>query len=395
MAEQVVKTLESFVENKLAAGVSALVTTEGKGEIFHCAGLADLRTRRPFARDTILRMYSCSKPVTAVAVMTLKEAGVLSMDTPISRFLPEWKDVKVCELRDGRPVLAPARREVTVFDLLTMTSGVPYPEGGPNADPVLAEVTKHYAKALRYIATREKLGHRVSTREVIRLMAGCPLCFHPGERWKYGFSADVLGGLIVAATGMELGDYLKKTVFDPLGMKDTGFRVSKESEERLAPTYVPAKDGLTRQPKDKVLAMAEEGSFESGGGGLFSTLDDYTRFARMLLGEGTLDGVRILSPESVKEMAQDHLTQEQRTGCTWADEAGYGYGYLMRVLMDPKKTAYHESKGSFGWNGLAGTSMRIDPVRRTTLVFGVQRIPPSHDLFLPALTEAIEHDLGL
>ncbi len=394
MAEQVLKTLESFVEKKLATGVSALITQEGKGEIFHYAGRSDLKTRRPFKRDTIMRMYSCSKPVTAVAIMTLKEKGILSMDTPISRFLPEWKDVKVCELHNGKPVLEPARREITVFDLLTMTSGIPYPEGGHTDDPVMKEVSKHYIKALRHIAAHEALGQRISTREVIRLMAGCPLCFHPGEKWKYGFSADVLGGLIVAATGMELGEYLKKTIFEPLAMKDTGFRVPKESEERLAITYVPSKAGLARQPKDKVLAMAEEGSFESGGGGLFSTVDDYTRFARMLLGEGTLDGVRILSPESVKEMAKDHLTEEQRVGCTWADEKGYGYGYLVRVLMDPKKTAYHESLGSFGWNGLAGTSIRIDPKRRTTLVFGVQRIPPSHDLFLPELTEAVEKDLG-
>jgi CubicO group peptidase (beta-lactamase class C family) len=394
MADYILDTLQSFVDKKLAAGVSALITVEGKKEIFHCAGLADLQSRRPFARDAILRMYSTTKPMTATAVMTLVEEGVFSLDMPISRFLPEWKDVKVCVIRDGKPVLEPAKREITVFDLLTMTSGIPYPSDDPTEDPVMKEVTRYYGKALRHIAAQEALGKRISTREVIRMMAGCPLLFHPGERWKYGFSADVLGALIVAATGKELGVYMKEKILDPLHMADTGFRVPKEKLGRIAPTYAPGKNGLVRMPKKRELDMIEEGSFESGGGGLFSTVDDYTRFARMLLNRGELDGVRILKPETVDRMTRNQLTAEQRLGCTWADENGYGYGFQMRVMMDPRQSSIHESIGSFGWNGLAGVSMRIDPVRRTTLLFGIQRIPPSHELFIPDLTEAVEKKLG-
>ncbi len=393
MPDYILDTLKSFVEKKLAAGVSALVTVEGKDEIFRCAGLADLQSRRPFARDTILRMYSTTKPMTATAVMMLVEEGVFSLDMPISRFLPEWKAVKVCVIRDGKAVLEPAKREITVFDLLTMTSGIPYPSD--EEDPVLKEVTRHYRKAFRHIAAQEALGKRISTREVIRIMAGCPLIFHPGERWKYGFSADVLGALIVAATGKELGVYLQEKILDPLQMADTGFRVPREKHFRIAPTYVPGKNGLVRRPKKRELDMIEEGSFESGGGGLFSTIDDYTRFARMLLNRGELDGVRILQPETVDMMTRNQLTEAQRLGCTWADENGYGYGFQMRVMMNPKQSAIHESIGSFGWNGLAGVSMRIDPVRRTTLLFGIQRIPPSHELFLPDLTEAVEKELGV
>ena len=394
MADRIMEVLHSFVEKKLAAGVSALVTVEGKEEIFRCAGLADLQSRRPFARDAILRMYSTTKPMTAVAVMTLVEEGVFSLDMPISRFLPEWKDVKVCVIRDGEAILEPAKREITVFDLLTMTSGIPYPADRATDDPVLKEVTRYYAKAFRHIAAQEALGKRVSTREVVRLMAGCPLCFHPGERWKYGFSADVLGELIIAATGKELGVYLKEKILDPLHMPDTGFRVPKEKHARIAPTYAPGKTGLVRRPKKRELDMIEEGGFESGGGGLFSTVDDYTRFARMLLNRGELNGVRILKPETVDIKTRNQLTKEQRLGCTWADENGYGYGFQMRVMMDPTQSSIHESIGSFGWNGLAGVSMRIDPVRRTTLLFGIQRIPPSHELFIPCLTEAVEKQLG-
>ncbi len=394
MADYILETLKSFVDKKLAAGMSALVTVEGKEEIFRCAGLADLQSRRPFARDAILRMYSTTKPMTATAVMTLVEEGVFSLEMPISRFLPEWKDVKVCVIRDGKPELTPAKREITIFDLLTMTSGIPYPADGKEEDPVLKEVTRYYGKALRHIAAQEAMGKRISTREVIRMMAGCPLLFHPGERWKYGFSADVLGALIVAATGKELGVYMKEKIFDPLHMADTGFRVPKEKLGRIAPTYSPGKKGLVRMPKKRELDMIEEGSFESGGGGLFSTVDDYTRFARMLLNRGELDGVRILKPETVDTMTRNQLTAEQRLGCTWADENGYGYGFQMRVMMDPKQSSIHESIGSFGWNGLAGVSMRIDPVRRTTLLFGIQRIPPSHELFIPGLTEAVEKELG-
>lgn len=394
MADYILDLLQSFVDKKIAAGVSVLVTAEGRGEIFRCAGLADLQSRRHFTRDAILRMYSTTKPMTAVAVMTLAEDGMFTLDMPISRFLPEWKDVKVCVIKDGKAILEPAKREITVFDLLTMTSGIPYPGNRSTEDPVLKEVTRHYGKAFRQIAAQEALGKRVSTREVIRLMAKCPLCFHPGERWHYGFSADVLGGMIVAATGKELGAYMKERIWNPLGMKDTDFRVPRDKLHRLAPTYTPGKNGLVRQPKKKEQEVMEEGGFESGGGGLFSTLDDYTRFARMLLNRGELDGVRILKPETVDMMTQNHLTEEQRLGCTWADENGYGYGFQMRVMMDPKQSAIHESVGSFGWNGLAGVSMRIDPVRRTTLLFGIQRIPPSHELFIPDLTAAVEKELG-
>lgn len=394
MADYILDLLRSFVDRKLAAGVSTLVTAEGKEEIFRCAGLADLQSRRPFLRDAILRMYSTTKPMTAVAVMTMVEEGVFTLDMPISRFLPEWKDVKVCVMKDGKAVLEPAKREITVFDLLTMTSGIPYPADRSTDDPVLKEVTRYYGKAFRHITAQEALGKRVSTREVVRLMAGCPLCFHPGEKWKYGFSADVLGALIVAATGKELGAYMKERIWDPLCMADTGFRMPREKLHRLAPTYTPGKNGLARRPKKRELDMTEEGGFESGGGGLFSTVDDYTRFARMLLNRGELNGVRILRPETVDMMTRNQLTQAQRLGCTWADENGYGYGFQMRVMMDPKQSAIHESIGSFGWNGLAGVSMRIDPVRRTTLLFGIQRIPPSHELFIPDLTVAVERELG-
>jgi CubicO group peptidase (beta-lactamase class C family) len=339
-------------------------------------------------------MYSTTKPAVAVAVMTLVEAGVFTLDMPISRFLPEWKDVMVCALNGGKPVLTPANREITIFDLLTMTSGIPYPAQGHEDDPVLMEVSKYYKRAFRHIAAQEALGKRISKREVIRLMAECPLCFHPGERWLYGFSADVLGGLIVAATGKELGVYMKEKIFDPLNMIDTGFRVTKEKLNRIAPIYTPGGNGLVRLPKKREMEMMEEGSFESGGGGLFSTVDDYTRFAKMLLNRGEYKGTRILSPESVDRMASSQITPIQRKGCTWADENGYSYGFLMRVLKDRDQTQYHESAGSFGWNGLAGVSMRIDPKRRTTLVFGIQRIPPSHELFLPELTEAVERELG-
>lgn len=394
MADYILDTLQSFVDAKIAAGVSAIITLEGKGELFYSTGLADLQTRRPFKRDAILRMYSTTKPATATAVMTLVEAGVFTLDMPISRFLPEWKDVKVCVIKDGKPILEPVRREITVFDLLTMTSGIPYPEVKPTEDVVMQEVSKYYKKAMRHIAAQEALGRPVSTREVVRMMAECPLCFHPGERWMYGFSADVLGALVVAATGQELGTYMKEKIFDPLDMKDTGFRVPKEKHPRMTPIYAPGKKRLVRMPKKRELEMMEEGGFESGGGGLFSTIDDYSRFARMLLNRGEFNGVRILQPESVDMMTRNQVTPKQRLGCTWSDENGYGYGFQMRVLNDRTMTDYHESEGSFGWNGLAGVSIRIDPKRRTTLVFGVQRIPPNHELFLPQLTKAVELELG-
>jgi CubicO group peptidase (beta-lactamase class C family) len=390
MGIQVSDTLRAFVDNGIAAGASVLITDNGK-EFFACAGMADRAAGTPFARDTLMRIFSLTKPITAVAILRLIEDGVMSTDTPVSRFIPEWKHVKVCEVRDGKAALVPAKREVTVFDLLTMTSGIPYPPGPQEKEPEKLEFMRHYRAMGRRIREKEKAGP-LSTLETAREWASLPLYFSPGDSWMYGYSADILGGVIQAATGLAPGQYLREKIFEPLGMKDTFFRVPASEQQRVAPLYFARKNGLVRQTTADTLRMPAEGGFESCGGGLYSTVDDMTRFARMLLSGGELDGTHVLGKASVQRMSQNQVTSAQRAACTWEDEAGYGYGFLVRVMLNPGISLYRESKGAFGWNGYAGTSMRVDPSRGTTLVFGIQHIPPQHGNYLPALSAAMEKD---
>ena len=362
--------LHSIVETGQVAGASALVYQNGREIFFGCAGQRDLASGAPFARDTVMRMFSMTKVVTAAATLKLFEQNILGPETPVAAILPEYAHMNVL-MPDG--ALRPARTELTIHHLLTMTSGIPYPDAP-------APIPQMYEEQLAALGDMRAC----STREFVRAIARCPLCFDPGEAWLYGLSADVLGGVIVAATGMELGDFLKKTFFAPLGMADTGFSLGASQAARAATLYHCAADG-TLAPHAAALGYGlDESRVEMGGAGLFSTLDDFMAFGEML----RQDGAGILSPASVRQMRTNRLTANQLATFGGAAD-GYGFGYLVRTLMDEGKNArFRERAGSFGWNGMAGTTLRIDPARGLTVVFGMQRVPSASDQILPALMRA-------
>ena len=362
--------LHSIVETGQVAGASALVYQNGREIFFGCAGQRDLASGAPFARDTVMRMFSMTKVVTAAATLKLFEQNILGPETPVAAILPEYAHMNVL-MPDG--ALRPARTELTIHHLLTMTSGIPYPDAP-------APIPQMYEEQLAALGDMRAC----STREFVRAIARCPLCFDPGEAWLYGLSADVLGGVIVAATGMELGDFLKKTFFAPLGMADTGFSLGASQAARAATLYHCAADG-TLAPHAAALGYGlDESRVEMGGAGLFSTLDDFMAFGEML----RQDGAGILSPASVRQMRANRLTANQLATFGGAAD-GYGFGYLVRTLMDEGKNArFRERTGSFGWNGMAGTTLRIDPARGLTVVFGMQRVPSASDQILPALMRA-------
>jgi len=378
---KVQKVLNDFVEKNLTVGASLLIYKSGREIFFGYAGKRDSNAAAHFDRDTIMLMYSMTKVVTAAAIMTLVDQKVLKPETPVYEFIPEYRDLQIIR-PDGR--LEPVSQPLTIHHLLTMTSGIPYPSIQPANDD---NVSPYYIRAMQECKNMKEL----STLEFARLIASCPLCFQPGERWLYGLSADVLGGVIVAATGMELGDYMKKILFDPLDMQDTFFHVPEEKKDRLATLYNVDENG-NFYPRRETFGFADQGDIklEMGGAGLYSTLDDFMKFGEML----RLDGKGIISKESVQLMRKNHLTPNQLATFSETD-SGYGYGYLVRCLIDEKKNhEYRESLGSFGWNGMGGTTLRIDPVREMTVVFGIQRVPPKHELFIPRLMQAIADELA-
>lgn len=308
------------------------------------AGYADLAARRPFSRDTLCHMFSVSKPVMAAALLTLAEAGRLSLSDPVSRFIPSFAGQQVAVARpDGAIALEPVRRPVTLYDLMTMTSGLPYP-GGERADPVMAEVNRAYQALHRRMQADEDDGRPWSTLEYIEQIAACPLCFQPGADWLYGLSCDVLGAVIEAASGMTLGQYLRQSILEPLGMDDTFFLAPPSKRARVAAIYTDSPGGLIPWQDTGVgFRMIDNPRFQSGGAGLISTIDDYGCFGQMLLDRGRLGGRQLLQPHTVEDMTSAHLTEAQRAryrAFNSGDELGYSYGYMVRVMQQPQQSQY-------------------------------------------------------
>lgn len=327
-------------------------------------GEADMENHIPVRHDTIFHLYSMSKPITAVAVMKLYEQGKLDIQDAIGKYLPCFKNMTVWTGAGE----VPANREITVWDCLNMTSGIPYPCQDLESGRRLEETF------LRLIARREA-GEAVDTMEWMKEVSKAPLVFQPGERWMYGFSADVLGAVVEAASGKRFGQFLEDEIFAPLGMEDTGFFVPEEKCHRFAVAYENWSTGklvpFTRSHLGEY--YKSDVVFESGGAGMVSTIDDYAKFAQMLLNGGKLGTARILEEATVRFMSRNHLTETQRMEYNWDSVRGYGYGCLMRCLED---TAVAETKGSigeYGWDGWTGNYVTINPEKNMVLLFFVQR----------------------
>lgn len=346
------------------AGASLLVIKDGEELCRQVYGEADMEQHIPVRRDTIFHLYSMSKPVTAVAVMKLYEQGKLDLQDPIGTYLPCFKNMTVWTGAGE----VPANREITVWDCLNMTSGIPYPcqelESGRQLDEIFQ----------RLIARREA-GKVVDTMEWMREVSKAPLVFQPGERWMYGFSADVLGAVVEAVSGKRFGEFLKEEVFEPLGMQDTGFFVPEEKQHRFAVSYENWSTGTLVPFIRSHLGeyYKSDVAFESGGAGMVSTIDDYAKFAQMLLNGGRFKSVQILKKKTVHFMSRNHLTDVQRIEYNWDSVKGYGYGCLMRCLEDTAAAKTKGSIGEYGWDGWTGNYVTINPQKNMVLLFFVQR----------------------
>ena len=297
--------MKQAVQNQQTAGVSLLVRKDGEELFFGACGYADIEKQEALGRDHIFRLFSMTKPVTAVAAMILVERGMLDLNMPVSEVLPGFAGAKVME--DGVPVTS--QRPVRVLHLLNMTSGLTYGE----------EPTPEGRQVLRLIDSCMALLHTdrcVSTVEFANTLGQIPLAFAPDSSWCYGFSADVLGAVIEEVSGMRFGAFLEENLFKPLNMKDTGFYVPDETYSRLAAAYETAEDASLRRYDGDYLMIRNQADapprYESGGAGLLSTIDDYARFAQMLLNGGSLDGTRILSPRTVQYLTSGELTPPQQ-----------------------------------------------------------------------------------
>lgn len=366
--EKLQYVLEHAVKAQEVAGGNLLVLKDGQEVCYVEAGMADKEEGKPITRDSIYRLYSMSKPITAAAVMKLVEDGCLDLAEPVATFFPSFRNQMV--EKDG--VLVESVREVTVQDLLHMTGGLVY--GGRGG------LTGEYMDQLFDQIDQRLLGQSpMSTAEFGDLLGKVPLAFQPGESWRYGTSADMLGAVVEAVSGKTFGEYLEENIFKPLGMKDTGFYVPEEKRPRLVTAYEADGNGCLIPYRGNHLgiinSMDRKPVFESGGAGLVSTADDYARFARMMMNDGELEGVRILNPRTVKFMTAGALNgaQEQALADYFPNLCGYSYSCLMRVMRVPGRARMFGSSGEYGWDGWLGCHFLNDPDSGYTLIFMMQK----------------------
>ena len=358
--------LAKMVSDGRAAGTSALVWQGGREVYFGRAGFADREAGRPMARDTMVQIYSMTKPVTGVALMQLWEEGRFGLDDELSRYLPEFAAVRVYAGKDANGVdqYRPPARAITIRDVMRHSAGF----GGAGEDsPVAASYRK---------ADPSALDHDLS--ELGRRLASVPLQYDPGERWYYGIAVDIQALLIEKLSGPPYDRYVQEKILRPLGMKDTAWRQPEANWARFAALYLK-RDGVLQRQDDAATRTLNfrDNTLKPGAYGLASTLDDYMRFARMLLNEGTLDGTRILKPSTVRLMATDHLDPRarERQWLPGKGQVGFGFDFAVRTGRPASAAENRGAVGEFFWDGAATTLFWVDPANDLAAVYFVQSMP--------------------
>ena len=353
-------TMQRWVDAHETPGATVLIARGGRLVFSHTVGMRDAATGDPLRPDAIFRLYSMTKPVVSVAAMTLVEDGRLALNEPISKYLPEFKDMKVA-IETFDPVsgaqiftTAPAKRPITVHDLLRHTSGLTY--GEPLSQRT--QVQKLYKEAGIW-------SQKWVLADFTRALAKVPLSFEPGTQWEYGHSTDVLGRVVEVASGKTLDRYVAERILQPLGMVDTGFQLPPAKAGRLAQ---PQPDPVTKVTPD-LIDFTQPQTFLAGGHGMVGTAADYLRFAQMLLDGGTLDGRRILGPRTVGFMASNHVHSGVSTATGFLPGPGYGFGLGFAVRTNAGMSDWNGSVGDFYWGGYAGTYFWIDPKEQLAVVF--------------------------
>ncbi len=352
--ERIDRVMQQYVDEKRIAGVVTLVARRGKVAHLGTYGMADIEAGKPMQANTIFRIASMTKPIVSVAAMTLYEEGRFQLDDPVSKFIPEFKGLKVFGEKAGNDEKGGKTAiEMTIQDLLRHTAGLTYGEGDTHVDSIYREV--------------KVLDDRGTLQEMVQKLGQIPLLYQPGERWHYSVATDVLGYLIQVISAKPLDEFLKERIFEPLGMEDTDFYVPEEKLERFATLYGFSEQGVLQIIENTdTSAFSKRPSFLSGGAGLVSTVPDYMRFAQMLLNKGELEGRRILSPKTVDLMTMNHIQIQAlplRIGFPEIEflVQGCGFGLGFRVLLDVAGSSRPGSKGTYGWAGGYDTYFRIDP----------------------------------
>jgi CubicO group peptidase (beta-lactamase class C family) len=338
--------LQRAVDSGELPGAVVMVAREGRLAYSRTFGWQDKARDVRMKEDSIFRVYSMTKPIVSVAAMMLIEEGLLGLHEPISKYLPEWKEMKVAvENPDGSVKMVDAKRSITVQDLMRHTSGLTY-----GAFQQKTAVQKMYKDAGLW-------SQKWVLADFSKALAKLPLQYEPATTWEYGHSTDILGRVVEVVSGKPLDRFLAERIFVPLQMQDTAFEVPPAKQGRIAEPIADKYTGVVPE----LIDVRQKATFFAGGHGLVSTAGDYLRFVQMLLNGGSLDGVRILGPRTVQYMAANHLNGRISTGNAYIPGAGYGFGLGFATRLDTGMSEWPGNVGEFFWAGYAGTYFWIDP----------------------------------
>jgi CubicO group peptidase (beta-lactamase class C family) len=366
---RLISTLQSEIDSGRLPGAVVMLSRHGKLALFESLGQQNPEEATPMALDSIFRIYSMTKPIVSVAVMMLMEQGKLLLSDPVGKYLPEYAKQQLAVETDGQVSYA-AAKPATVQDLLRHTAGLTYEFLGNSA------VQKAYRSAKIGMALRD-----ASNAEFSKVLAAQPLQFEPGTMWEYSRATDVLGALVEAISGQTLGNFLHEQIFKPLNMLETGFSVPADKHHRIAEPFKKDPDGGIQL---KLINIQDQPSFESGGGGLASTAQDYARFLQFMLNKGELDGVRLLGSHTVDYMTADHLGDIPVSAASAGTllPPGHGFGLGFAVRKEVGISTVPGSAGVYYWGGIAGTSFFVDPKLDMFAMLMIQA-PNQRDYYRP------------
>ena len=393
--QKITNHFNTYVKNGSLPNVSILIKKDNKEIYRHTNGYADLENKISINQKSVYRIYSMSKPVTGVAIMQLVENGKLRLNDKVSKYIPAFKDTKVINL-DFQDYVVKPKREITIRDLLTHTSGLTYSWAGET--PVHNIYRKYNIRPYYFGALDSEISKFPgNTCQFAAAAASAPLLHDPGEKWSYGINMDVLGCVVEVISGMTFADYLQKNIFKPLGLKSIGFSVNPKDKGSFTTLYTSglySRDGEVVAPSglntaelmfskdlrsidsfNKSPYLESTSKLYDGGSGLVSNIDDYSKFAEMLLNGGVLDGVRVLSEASVNLMSRNHLSNEILSDGASFGIDGVGFGLTMAVLMDAGISGTYSTDGEFSWGGAASTIFWVDKKNSITATLMTQYMP--------------------
>lgn len=358
--------LKQFVNDGLP-GCGCAIAKDGKTLYEGYFGYADLEEKRPVAEDTLFRLFSMTKVVICTAAMMLYERGKFLLNEPVYEYIPEYRDTQVfVKGSDGFFHVRKSKNPMLIKHAFTMSVGMPFFEG-------ISPTAKEMAKA------RDKLKKKHGKYDIVtevKAMGCVPVEFEPGTDWMYGYGHDIIAALIQIISGKTVGQFLKEEIFDPLGMKDTAYRYHDGNESRMVSYYRKEKNGTMKKISGPLDEYHQPDSlYESGGAGLYSTVNDYLKFSQMLANGGIYNGNRIIGRKTIDLMRQNHLSKKQLKSYTTSYLAGYGYGLGVRTLMDTAEGHSNGTVGEFGWTGLLGTYLSVDPHEGFSIVYMHQLDP--------------------